>query len=73
MQGDAAIEVLDGVDLSVAGGERVAIVGRSGSGKSSLLHVLAGLDDVNQGQISLVGEPMVPPVTTPEPRSDGNT
>ena len=60
VQGDAAIEVLDGVDLSVAGGERVAIVGRSGSGKSSLLHVLAGLDDVNQGQISLVGEPMAP-------------
>ena len=60
VQGDEAIEVLDGVDLSVAAGERVAIVGRSGSGKSSLLHVLAGLDDVNHGQISLVGEPMAP-------------
>ena len=60
VQGDEAIEVLDGVDLSLAAGERVAIVGRSGSGKSSLLHVLAGLDDVNHGQISLVGEPMAP-------------
>ena len=59
-QGDASIEVLDGVDLSLAAGERVAIVGRSGSGKSSLLHVLAGLDDVNQGQITLAGEPMAP-------------
>ena len=58
-QGDASIEVLGGVDLSLAAGERVAIVGRSGSGKSSLLHVLAGLDDVNQGQIFVAGEPMV--------------
>jgi lipoprotein-releasing system ATP-binding protein len=59
-QGDASIEVLDGVDLSLAAGERVAIVGRSGSGKSSLLHVLAGLDDVNRGQITLAEEPMAP-------------
>lgn len=58
VQGDASIEVLHGVDLSLAAGERVAIVGRSGSGKSSLLHVLAGLDDVNQGRISVAGEPM---------------
>ena len=57
-QGDASIEVLGGVDLSLAAGERVAIVGRSGSGKSSLLHVLAGLDDVSQGQIFVAGEPM---------------
>ena len=58
VQGDASIEVLGGVDLSLAAGERVAIVGRSGSGKSSLLHVLAGLDDANQGQIFVAGEPM---------------
>ena len=60
VQGDASIEVLHGVDLSLAAGERVAIVGRSGSGKSSLLHVLAGLDDVNQGRISVAGKPMAP-------------
>ena len=41
--GAAPIEVLSGVDFEVAPGERVAIVGQSGVGKSTLLHIL-GLD-----------------------------
>lgn len=47
--------LLTGVDLEVAAGELVALVGPSGAGKTSLLHILGALDDDYQGQISLVG------------------
>jgi lipoprotein-releasing system ATP-binding protein len=50
-QGPIDITVLQGVDLSVHAGEAVAIVGASGSGKSSLLHLLAGLDTPTQGAV----------------------
>ena len=51
--GTSRIEVLRGVDLDVQPGEMVAIVGASGVGKSSLLHVLGGLDAFDGGTISL--------------------
>ena len=54
--GRATRRVLDGTDLDVQRGELVAIVGRSGTGKSTLLHVLAGLDHVDAGTIELDGE-----------------
>jgi len=50
------VVVLNGLDLDVAAGEFVAIVGPSGSGKSSLLHVLGGLDEHFQGEIEVAGQ-----------------
>ncbi len=48
--------VLDGVDLDVAPHERLGIVGRSGTGKSTLLSLVAGLDEPDRGVIAVAGE-----------------
>lgn len=52
-----AVRALRGVDLSVAGGEVVALMGRNGSGKSTLLHLCAGLRAPDSGRISVAGDP----------------
>jgi lipoprotein-releasing system ATP-binding protein len=53
--GGRPLTVLRDLDLDVAAGEMVAIVGASGVGKSTLLHVLGGLDRVDQGTIAIDG------------------
>jgi putative ABC transport system ATP-binding protein len=50
------VEILRGIDLRVSPGERVAIVGPSGSGKSSLIAVAAGLEHPTSGKVRLFGE-----------------
>ena len=51
-----ALPVLRGVDLEVAAGEMVAIVGASGVGKSTLLHVLGTIDRPDSGSLRIAGE-----------------
>lgn len=55
---DRTREVLHGIDLELARGEFAVLVGRSGSGKSSLIHVLSGIDLPTEGQVLLFGEDM---------------
>jgi putative ABC transport system ATP-binding protein len=54
--GDGAVEVLRGIDLAVAAGETLALLGPSGSGKSSLMAVLAGLERASEGRLTVAGE-----------------
>jgi len=54
-RGDARVEILRGVDLDVTRGESIAILGASGSGKSSLMAVLSGLDQASSGSVMIGG------------------
>ena len=53
--GPAAVEILRGIDLDVASGETLALLGPSGSGKSSLMAVLTGLERATSGTLTVAG------------------
>ena len=54
--GDGSIDVLKGLDLTIEAGDRIAIVGQSGVGKSTLLHILGTLDHPTSGRVRFRGE-----------------
>ena len=56
VMGKRSLEVLRGVDVEIARGDFVALRGASGTGKSTLLHLLGGLDTPNAGEIFFAGQ-----------------
>ena len=54
--GEAAVEILRGIDLAVPLGQTLALLGPSGSGKSSLMAVLSGLERATSGTLDVAGE-----------------
>ena len=54
-EGAQPVVALDGIDLSVASGDFLAVVGPSGGGKSTLLHLLGGIDRPSSGEICVGG------------------
>ena len=56
--GEVKVTALDAVDLDVADGECLVILGPSGSGKSTLLNILGGMDRVSSGSVTFRDEPL---------------
>lgn len=50
------LEILKGIDLEIAPGELLAVVGASGVGKSTLLHLMGGLDRPTSGTVEIAGQ-----------------
>ena len=57
-EGSLRTEVLQDVNLAVRRGETLAIIGASGTGKSTLLHILGGLDAPSAGEVEVEGKTM---------------
>jgi len=57
-QGPKEVRVLKDINMSLAAGESLAIVGASGTGKSTLLHILGGLDRPDAGEVLIEGASM---------------
>jgi len=53
-----AVQALQGVSMTIHAGELVALVGPTGSGKTSLLMLLAGLEEPDAGTVTLLGQPL---------------
>ena len=56
--GYGPVQVLHGIELSVEPGERLALIGRNGVGKTTLLKALMGLADVRRGAVRFEGRPL---------------
>ncbi|WP_336885177.1 ABC transporter ATP-binding protein [Caldalkalibacillus salinus] len=54
--GDTAVHAVRGIDLNIKEGEFIALMGPSGSGKSSLLHLIGAMDSPTEGEIIFKGE-----------------
>lgn len=67
-RGRAEIEALRGVDLEVASGEMLVIMGPSGGGKSTLLHLIGGIDRPTSGKVVVAGQDLT---AASQPELDG--
>jgi putative ABC transport system ATP-binding protein len=56
LSGDETVEALRGVDISIAAGEFITIMGESGSGKSTLLAAIGGMSQPAAGEIEIAGQ-----------------
>jgi len=54
--GESELLVLDGIDLTLGGGDSIALLGASGSGKSTLLQIAAGLEEPDSGHVRVLGQ-----------------
>ncbi|HJW10468.1 MAG TPA: ATP-binding cassette domain-containing protein, partial [Albitalea sp.] len=57
--GDVAVQALQSVDLDIAGGEFVVLLGPSGSGKSTLLNILGGLEVASSGSLNYLDHDLI--------------
>ena len=55
-EGDSRVDVLNGIDIEIEKGEICVLLGPSGSGKSTLLNIIGGIDNADEGFISVDGE-----------------
>ncbi len=60
-EGTQATPVLNGIDLEVAEGEFLVILGFSGTGKTTLINLMAGLEQPTRGKVTFKGEPITGP------------
>lgn len=57
--GNGAVQVLKGIDIEMKPGDRVVVIGPSGGGKSTLLRVMMGLEQIDSGTVSFDGKPYI--------------
>lgn len=54
-----SLKVLSGINLDMSPGERVVVIGPSGGGKSTLLRIMMGLEEITEGSIEFEGQPYI--------------